>query len=239
MGRVHFIGGEKGGVGKSLTARLLAQYLIDNSIPFSGFDLDQSHTTFSRFYREYTTPLNVDDYESLDHILEFADQHPGHDIIVDLAAQTAGRLGKWIADSDVMGIFEELGFEVFLWHVMDDSADSMHLLGKTLNSTTWPDVQFIVVQNLGRGENFANFQRSEIFRKAQQRNASLVTLDKLESKLTQKIDFTSLSFWGAANNRQIIGFVERKRMKVWLKNNYEQFDQFLRQAHRGRLESVG
>ena len=26
---IHFIGGEKGGVGKSLTARVLAQYMID------------------------------------------------------------------------------------------------------------------------------------------------------------------------------------------------------------------
>ena len=29
MGQIHFIGGEKGGVGKSFTARLLAQYFID------------------------------------------------------------------------------------------------------------------------------------------------------------------------------------------------------------------
>lgn len=29
MAHIHFIGGEKGGVGKSLVARILAQYLID------------------------------------------------------------------------------------------------------------------------------------------------------------------------------------------------------------------
>ena len=29
MARIHMIGGEKGGVGKSLVARILAQYFID------------------------------------------------------------------------------------------------------------------------------------------------------------------------------------------------------------------
>jgi cellulose biosynthesis protein BcsQ len=30
MTNIHLIGGEKGGVGKSVVARLLAQYFIDN-----------------------------------------------------------------------------------------------------------------------------------------------------------------------------------------------------------------
>ena len=33
MATIHFIGGEKGGVGKSLVARLLAQYCIDHNKP--------------------------------------------------------------------------------------------------------------------------------------------------------------------------------------------------------------
>ncbi len=41
MSHIHFIGGEKGGVGKSLVSRILAQYLIDNDRPFLGFDTDK------------------------------------------------------------------------------------------------------------------------------------------------------------------------------------------------------
>ena len=92
MGRVHFIGGEKGGVGKSLTARLLAQYFIDGATPFTGFDSDQSHGTFSRFYKDFASPLRVDDYDSLDNIITIAETHPDHDLIIDLAAQTSASL---------------------------------------------------------------------------------------------------------------------------------------------------
>ena len=50
MGTVHFIGGEKGGVGKSLMARLLAQYFIDHGQPFLAFDCDKTHGALMRFY---------------------------------------------------------------------------------------------------------------------------------------------------------------------------------------------
>ena len=44
MSRIHFIGGEKGGVGKSVVARLLAQYWIDRGTPWTGFDTDRLGT---------------------------------------------------------------------------------------------------------------------------------------------------------------------------------------------------
>ncbi len=59
MSKVHFVGGEKGGVGKSMTARVLAQYYIDNERPFLGFDCDSSHATFSRFYQDFSSPIII------------------------------------------------------------------------------------------------------------------------------------------------------------------------------------
>ena len=88
MSKLHFIGGEKGGVGKSLVARILAQYLIDHETPFLGFDTDQSHGALLRFYRDYAAPAAIDRYESLDGIVEAAASEPERRILIDLAAQT-------------------------------------------------------------------------------------------------------------------------------------------------------
>ncbi|MCB2002424.1 MAG: mobilization protein, partial [Rhodoferax sp.] len=60
MASLNFIGGEKGGVGKSVLSRLLAQYFIDRGRPFTGFDTDRSHTSFTRFYADYASPVIVD-----------------------------------------------------------------------------------------------------------------------------------------------------------------------------------
>lgn len=76
MAQIHFIGGEKGGVGKSLVARVLAQYLIDHEHPFLGFDTDRSHGALMRFYAGYASPVVVDKYESLDAIVEAAAADP-------------------------------------------------------------------------------------------------------------------------------------------------------------------
>src|SRR5260370_33391410 len=88
MAIIHLIGGEKGGVGKSLVARLLAQYFIDHSIPFLGFDSDRSHGALMRFYAGYASPVVVDRYESLDAIVEAATENPERRVLGDPAAQT-------------------------------------------------------------------------------------------------------------------------------------------------------
>ena len=102
MATIHFIGGEKGGVGKSLVSRLLAQYLIDRQLPFLGFDSDRSHGALLRFYAAYASPVVIDSYESLDKVVEAATDDPRRRIIVDLAAQTHQPLVKWMEDSGML-----------------------------------------------------------------------------------------------------------------------------------------
>ncbi|WP_432696577.1 mobilization protein [Marinobacterium sp. YM272] len=227
MSNVHFIGGEKGGVGKSMTARLLAQYYIDQQRPFLGFDSDASHGTFSRFYGEFASPVIVGEDDSLDGILEASESSPDHDLIIDLAAQTSARLGEWIEETDVFGLLDELGYKVHLWHVMDDGADSVDLLETALARYTQPELQFVVVKNLGRGSDFSELQDSEAYRTAEERGAHVFELGKLHPKLTHKVDFANASFWAAANNKEIANIAERQRMKVWLRNNYSQLNSLL------------
>lgn len=224
MSRIHFVGGEKGGVGKSMTSRLLAQYLIDAERQFIGFDTDQSHGTFSRFYADFASSLIVDNYDSMDQMILVAEKNPDADLIIDLAAQTSTKLEKWIDESDALALLHELGRQVYLWHVMDDGADSMALLENLLNRYQQQSVQLVIVNNLGRGDNFDHFEKSDIYRKAQERGAVFVRLAKLQSNLVQKIDFSNTSFWAAANNPEVMNIIERSRVRVWLRDIYAQFD---------------
>ena len=59
LGKIIAISSGKGGVGKSLVARLLAQYMIDNNIPFLGFDSDRSHGALLRFYSGFASPVLI------------------------------------------------------------------------------------------------------------------------------------------------------------------------------------
>lgn len=48
MSTIQLIGGEKGGVGKSVVARLLSQYCIDQNLPLVAVDADVSHGALVR-----------------------------------------------------------------------------------------------------------------------------------------------------------------------------------------------
>ena len=227
MGSIHLVGGEKGGVGKSFTARLLAQYFIDNQQPFIGFDTDQSHGTFTRFYREFTSSIDTRSFDSLDTIIASAESSPDTHIIVDLAAQTLTSLTRWIEDSDIFGVLQELGFTLYLWHVMDDGADSMNLLQKVMETYDGDAIRLILVENLGRGDCFEYLEGSDIYARALENNAQVLKLDQLQPGLVKKVDFSNTSFWAAANNRQLMSTVERHRVATWLKKQYVQFDRIL------------
>ena len=159
MRSLNFIGGEKGGVGKSVAARVLAQYFIDRERPFVGFDTDRSHTTFTRFYADYASPVVVDSYEGLDAIAsafeDASDDSAQPSVIVDLAAQTAAPLARWIQDSDLLALFGEMGIAVNFWHIADAGKDSVDLLGKLVD-TFGAGPNYFVVKNLGRGHDLGH-----------------------------------------------------------------------------------
>ena len=226
MASINFIGGEKGGVGKSVTARVLAQYFIDKDMAFTGFDTDRSHYSFNRFYSDYASPVVVDSFEGLDLIVAAFEDNPEQSVIVDLAAQTSAPLAKWIHDASLLELFADMGIAVNFWHVMDDGRDAVDLLGNLVD-TYGPGPNYIVVQNHGRGSNFSLLRNSHALQKAEALGARIVELPRLHDASMRKIDQHNTSFWKASNDRasdNALGLLERQRVKTWLKKCYEVFD---------------
>jgi hypothetical protein len=230
MASINFIGGEKGGVGKSVVARLLAQYFIDKGRAFTGFDTDRSHTSFTRFYADYAAPVVVDNYEGLDHIAGVYEEPPlvgpPPHVIVDLAAQTAAPLARWIHDSDLVALMASLGVSVNFWHVADAGKDSVDLLDR-LVATYGAGPNYIVVKNLGRGSDFSQLEASNAMKKAQALGGHVITLPQLHEASMRKIDRQNASFWAAAHTStgtDALGMLERQRVKTWLKTAYAAID---------------
>jgi len=227
MANIHFIGGEKGGVGKSLVARLLAQYMIDNQMPFLGFDTDRSHGALMRFYSGYASPVLVDRYEALDAIVEAAVAEPDRRILVDLAAQTHEPLVKWMDESGALELAAESGYAIKYWHVMDGGKDSVDLLAKLLERFC-DRLGYVLVLNQIRGDDFSILRQSGTEAKALALGAKLVSIRHLHDTVINKIDATSSSFWAAKNVADKattgLGLMERQRVKIWLRHITEELD---------------
>lgn len=230
MSSLNFIGGEKGGVGKSVASRVLAQYFIDKGRPFVGFDTDRSHTSFTRFYSDYASPVIVDSYEGLDRIASVFEEPPiegkQRSVIVDLAAQTAAPLSRWIRESDLISLMAEMGVTVNFWHLTDAGKDSVDLLDRLVN-TYGPGPNYIVVKNQGRGTDFSLLDESDALKKASALGARVLTLTPLHEASMRKIDRQNASFWAALQSREgpdALGMLERQRVKTWLKTTYDTLD---------------
>jgi len=227
MTNIHLIGGEKGGVGKSLVARLIAQYLIDRSIPFLGFDSDRSHGALLRFYSGYASPVLIDRYDSLDAIVEAATEMPERRVLVDLAAQTQERLTQWMDDSQLLEVAAELGLYIRYWHVMDAGRDSVDLL-KRLIDRHGSKLNYVLVLNEVRGDDFRILNGSGEKERALALGASVMTLKRLHETSMIKIDASSSSFWAVANKSEGdtsgLGLLERQRVKLWLRNTFGEIE---------------
>jgi hypothetical protein len=227
MAHIHFIGGEKGGVGKSLMSRVLAQYMIDREIPFIGFDTDRSHGALMRFYSGYASPVLVDNIEALDSIIEAAAEQPERRVLVDLAAQTHDPLVKWMDDAGVLNLADEMGMTIHYWHVMDSGKDSVDLLKKLLDRFG-TGMKYVLVRNQIRGNDFSVLEQSGEQARALQLGARVVTVKKLGDSVINKIDAGSSSFWKAKNPQDPtgggLGLMDRQRVKAWLRDVYREID---------------
>jgi hypothetical protein len=233
MTQIHFVGGEKGGVGKSVLARVLAQYYIDRGRPFSAFDGDLSHGALMRYYGDYAQAVDIGQFESADRIAELAVERQ-QDVIVDLAAQASRPLDRWMTETGLVELGEETGLRVTLWHVMDDGTDSVRLLGNVL-STHGAGPSYVLVRNFGRGGDFSLFDESEEKRQAEKLGARVLDLPGLHAGTMRKIDRAGASLWAAANNKDAelgptLGILERQRVKIWLNKVYAGLDEVLKRT---------
>ena len=223
MSMIHLVGGEKGGVGKSTVARLLAQEFIDRNVPFVALDGDQSHGDLLRFYTNFSHPLNLRDNASADTILLSAIENE-QNVLVDLPAQSAGNLQSWVTESGVLDLADELNIPFVIWHVTDGSRNSVDLLQRMLNEFGGHNsVSFVIVRNYGRGKSFESFDASSVKAQADALDARIIDLPGLDDTVMSRVDWKGLSFWAAAylTEGDCLSLLDRQRVKAW-RNRWQQ-----------------
>lgn len=217
MSIVHFVGGEKGGVGKSVVSRLLTQLFIDRSWPFVAFDADQSHGALLRYYADYTQPVDLSQLTSADQIIDGAVASQGS-VIVDLPAQSQRALQRWLESSDVLEYAREAGVRLVSWHVTDGGFDSVSQLEQQL-ARYGSALRYVVVKNEGRSKDFRQFEASAAYQRLRELGGQVITLPELDSAVMYEIDRFGSSFWAAVNTAdgpRALTPMARRRAKQWL-----------------------
>jgi hypothetical protein len=225
VSQIHFVGGEKGGVGKSVVARLLAQYWIDHGRAFAGVDGDESHGALVRHYGDFSQFVDLSASESADQILDRA-LGAERRVLVDLPAQSARSLDSWLSGANVLSLARELGTPITFWHVTDGGFASVLQLDKALDRYG-THVAHVVVKNHARSKDFSQLQASQAMSKLGAVGGRVLDLPELDAGVMYKLDGGGLSFWAGAHANEgelALKPLERERVKLWLARSYAELD---------------
>jgi hypothetical protein len=227
MSHIHFIGGEKGGVGKSVVARVLAQRFVDRNVPFAALDADRSSGALVRYYGDFTQAVDLGALESADQIM---DRALGADrrVLVDLPAQSAERLWQWFAGANVLDFARDMGVRITLWHVSDGGYASISAIERAV--PLFRDrVQHVLVRNHGRARDFSQLDASPARAQLNELGAKTFELPELEPNAMFAIDRFGASFWAASHRgdgESALKPLDRQRVRLWLERCNRELDAF-------------
>jgi hypothetical protein len=225
MSKIHFIGGDKGGVGKSVVARVLVAWCTERGLPFRAFDADGSHGALLRHYPAQAQPVALAELAQADRLLASAAELSQGRVVVDLPARGDSAVAAWLAESDLVTLAASLGIELVFWHVMDDGKDAIAALGRALQRHP-PPARHVIVENLGRGFRFALFDQSAVRAAADAAQVPVIQLPELHPPAMRKLDRSDASFKAAIEDHSfgvgVFGPADRQRVKVWLLACFDQ-----------------
>lgn len=226
MSTVHLVGGEKGGVGKSVVARLMTQLLIDRSLPFSAFDADQSNGALLRHYADYARAIDLSVMSSADEIMDSA-LAAERSVVVDLPAQSQRALSTWLESANVLAFARETDVRFVLWHVADGGFDSVAQLERQLERHG-AELDYVVVENEGRSKSFRQLEGSRAYELLRGLGGRVIRVPELDPTVMYEVDRFGASFWAAVNTKQgprALTPMARRRAQLWLEQSTRLLEQ--------------
>ena len=224
---INFVYNPKGGVGKSVVWRTIAQYLLDHDLPFTAFDSDRNNPDCWRCYKS-KIPVNLAILSEAERYQDAANGIFNAGIerrtLVNLPAQVFQPLKEWFDKNEILVIAPEVGVTFTFWFVTDAGYDSLQLLEKSLQYYR-DRVRFIIVRNYGRANEFDSLaQHASIQQLCQQLAVSSIDFPcLLGSVVRNRIDAESLTF-GEALAHQQIGIIDKQRVRKFLREAYAAID---------------
>lgn len=187
---VHFIMQGKGGVGKSVVARLLQEYMIAAERDYVGFDADPVNQTFAAHGSDRIKTVDLLDGNRIvpqrfDEMIEEISEHEGKAIIIDTGASSFLPFMDYIDKTGNIELLQEEGFEVFIHTVVTGGTSAKDTVygflelskrfGESCNIIVWENSYFDPVRVDGK-----SFTEMEDVAKAfaDERVSALMELDK-------------------------------------------------------------
>ena len=207
MATINMILQGKGGVGKSLVASLITQYLLEKGQDVCCVDTDPVNATFAGYKKFNVTALDImngDDIDPrrFDTLVEMMMALPDEsEMVIDNGAATFVPLASYLADNNVFELLLESGHTINLHTVitggqaLPDTLSGLNSLLKAFPTPIYVWLNGYFGQINLKGKNFEDFK---VFKENTSRFAALIRLPEkkketfgrdLENLLTARMSF--------------------------------------------------
>ncbi|WP_031485841.1 nucleotide-binding protein [Maridesulfovibrio frigidus] len=207
MATIHMILQGKGGVGKSLIASLITQYLLESGKDVSCVDTDPVNATFAGYKKFNVTALDIMngndiDPRRFDTLVELMLALPeDSQMVIDNGAATFVPLASYLADNNVFELLRESGHQVNIHTVvtggqaLPDTLSGLNSLLKAFEVPIYIWLNGYFGQINLKGKSFEEFK---VYKDNIDRLAALIHLPQkkketfgrdLEDLLTNKMTF--------------------------------------------------
>jgi hypothetical protein len=207
--------GEKGGVGKTTVARLIADFLASRETAFRAFDAEGPAGQLLRFHPGQTSAVEVDKAAAIAPVLDFLmDGNAKRLALVDLGARSGEDLKEWLYKGGALEEAETGALGITVIYVLGGAVDSVGHL-KECFAALGNEVEYVIVKNFGVAAKFDVYDASNIRKDLLAAGAKEISIPALDGTVYQSVDKASLAF--SAFTEGEAGYTERRYCRTWLR----------------------
>ena len=186
LARIYWVGGSKGGVGKSMMAVALIDYLLESGQKVVLVECDTSNPDVWKTYKDllHTELVNLDERDGWIHLVNTCDARREGIIVVNTAARSSSAVRQYgsLLDSSL----GELGRMIVLW-MINRQRDSLELLKEFMDALPHADVHVVRNGYFGEEKKFELYNGSKIRTAVETRGGKSLDLPDLADRVADDL----------------------------------------------------
>ena len=212
-GRIYWVGGSKGGVGKSIMTVATLDYVLERGDKALLVECDTSNPDVWKAYKDQVPAelIDLDEADGWIHLVNTCDSHRDTVVIVNTAARNNVAVRQYGQTLD--SSLEELGTKLVALWVINRQRDSLELLREFTDAVPKADVHVVRNGYFGDERKFELYNGSKIRESLEGRGGKSVTFPDLADRVADDIYTKRLSLSAAAKTLPIGNRAELARWR--------------------------